>query len=232
MTYVVSDLHGCSEKFERLLRQIRFTDDDVMYVLGDIVDYGEGSMDLLCDLSMRFNVIPILGDHDLRAQKLLTVLDGMLRDGRMPEDPTVLSEMTEWIRDGGQPTMEGFKALDEDMKEGVLEYLEDMSLYEEVEAGGKKYILVHAGIADFDPDASLDDYMPEDFISEPLDLERQLIDGVTVVVGHVPTYEIDGAQKGKIYHGEGSIAIDCGAAFGEPLACICLNNGKEYYVYD
>lgn len=65
MTYAVSDLHGCYDKFKKLLRTIHFTDKDVMYVLGDIVDYGEESIELLCDLSMRCNVIPIVGDHDL-----------------------------------------------------------------------------------------------------------------------------------------------------------------------
>ena len=229
MTYVVSDLHGCFEKFKKLLREIRFNDNDVMYVIGDIVDHGDESMELLCDLSMRFNVIPILGDHDLRALKLLGELDKMLRDGVTP-DAEVLGEMTEWIRDGGQKTMEGFKALDDDMKEGVLEYLEDMSLYEEVEAGGKKYLLVHAGIADFDEDTPLDDYMPEDFISEPIDPERTYFDGVTIIAGHVPTYTLDGAQKGKIYRTDSCIIMDCGAAFGEPLGCLCLENGKEYYV--
>jgi len=230
MTYVVSDLHGCSEKFERLLRKIRFTDDDVMYVLGDIVDYGEGSMDLLCDLSMRFNVIPIVGDHDLRAGKLLTVLDGMLRDGSMPSDPSVLAEMTAWIQDGGQHTMEGFKALDDDMKEGVLEYLSDMSLYEEVEVRGKKYLLLHAGIADFDPATPIEDYMPEDLVHVALDPNVRYFDDVTVIAGHVPTYEIEGAERGKIFYGNGSILIDCGAAFDEPLACLRLEDGAEFYI--
>ena len=231
MIYAVSDLHGSFDKFKRLLKEINFKDNDVMYVLGDIVDYGEESIELLCDLSMRYNVIPIVGDHDYKALRLLGELDKMLR-GEASRDPEVLAELAAWIQDGGQKTMEAFKELDEDMKEGVLEYLEDMSLYEEVEAGGQKSLLVHAGIADFDADTPLEDYMPEDFISEPLDLETRLIDGVTVVVGHRPTYEIDGAEKGKIYHGNGAIAIDCGAAFGEPLACLCLNNGREFYIYD
>ena len=230
MIYAVSDLHGSFEKFKKLLKEIRFNDNDVMYVVGDIVDYGEESMELLCDLSMRYNVIPIVGDHDYRALRLLRELDKML--GGSAPDPEVIGEMTAWIQDGGQKTMEGFKALDEDMREGVLEYLEDMSLYEEVEVKGKKYLLVHAGIADFAPDTDLEDYMPEDFINEQLDLTRPLIDGVTLVVGHSPTYSIEGAQKGKIYYGEGSVVIDCGAAFGEPLACLCLDNGKEYYIYD
>ena len=229
MTYVVSDLHGSFDKFKKLLKEIKFTDDDVMYVLGDIVDYGDESIELLCDLSMRFNIIPIVGDHDLRALKLLTELDKMLRDGA-PSDVSVLTEMTAWIQDGGQKTMEGFKALDDDMKEGVLEYLSDMSLYEEVEVKGRKYLLVHAGIADFDPETSLDDYMPEDFISEPLDVNREYFDDVTIIAGHIPTYEISDSDRGQIFYGEGSIIIDCGAAFDEPLACLRLEDGKEFYI--
>ncbi len=230
MTYVVSDLHGCFDKFKRLLSKINFNDNDVMYVVGDIVDYGEEPIELLCDLSMRYNVIPIVGDADLRAVELLRELDKML--GGASPDPEVLGRMAEWIQDGGAKTMEGFKALDEDMREGVLEYLEDMSLYEELEIKGKKYLLVHAGIADYDADTDLDDYMPEDFVCESVDPEYPLIDGTTLIVGHKPTYEIEGAEKGKIYHGDGSIFLDCGAAYDEPLGCICLETGKEYYIYD
>ena len=52
MTYAVANLHGCFDKFKRLLKEIRFSDDDVMYVIGDIVDHGEEPIELLCDLSM------------------------------------------------------------------------------------------------------------------------------------------------------------------------------------
>ena len=229
MTYVISDIHGCLDKFNRLLKEIRFSDNDTLYVLGDIVDYGEDSIELLCDLSMRFNVIPIVGEHDFRALRLLTELDTMLRDGCTP-DPEILGEMTEWIRDGGQPTMEGFKALDDDMKEGVLEYLSDLSLYEEVEVAGKKYLLLHAGIADFDPATPIEDYMPEDLVHEALDPNIRYFDGVTVIAGHVPTYEIEGAERGKIFYGEGCILIDCGAAFDESLGCLRLEDGEEFYI--
>ena len=228
MTYVVSDLHGNLDKFNKLLNMIKFNDNDVMYVLGDIVDYGEQPIELLCDLSMRYNVIPIVGDHDFRALKLLSELDKMIRDQIMP-DPEILAEMTEWIQDGGQRTMEEFKALDEEMREGVLEYLEDMSLYEELEVKGKKYLLVHAGITGFDPETPIEDYMPEDFIYEPLDRERKYFDDVTVIAGHLPTYEIDDGSRGRIFRGEGSIIIDCGAAFDETLGCLCLETGKEFY---
>lgn len=228
MTYVISDIHGNREKFNSLLKAINFSDRDVMYVLGDIVDMGDEPMELLCDLSMRYNVIPIVGDHDLLALRLLTALDKVLRGGASP-DPEILSELTDWIRKGGAKTMEGFKALDDDMKEGVLEYLEELSLYEEVEVGGRKYLLVHAGIADFDPDTPLDDYMPEDFISEPVDPDKTYFEDVTIIAGHIPTSNINGARSGRIYKGQGCILIDCGAAMGEALGCLRLEDGKEFY---
>ena len=228
MTYVVSDIHGCFDKFKKLLKEIQFCDDDVMYVLGDIVDHGEEPIELLCDLSMRYNVIPILGDRDYKAYRLLSELNKMLA-GEAP-DPEALSEMAEWMQDGGQKTIEGFRALDEEMREGVLDYLAEMSLYEEADVKGKKFILVHAGIADFDPDTPLEDYMPEDFISEPIDPDRQYFSDATVVAGHVPTYTVDGAENGKIYRGEYGILIDCGAAFGESLGALRLEDGKKFYI--
>jgi len=180
-------------------------------------------MELLNDLSMRLNVYAIAGEHDYLAARMLHGFDKMLKSGAAP-DPGYISEMTAWVQDGGQTTLDGFRAMDEEQREGVLEYLADMTLFEEVEVKGKNYLLVHAGIADFDPDTELDDYQPEDFFSEPLDASYELVEDTTVVVGHVPT------KSGKIEYGEGSIFINCGACEGGKLACLCLENGKEYYV--
>ncbi len=226
MTYVVSDIHGNYEKFKTLLEEIKFNDNDVMYVLGDIVDYGEDPIGLLCDLSMRYNVLPILGECDYKALEMLTDLDRVLSG----EDPSGadISRISNWISNGGKSTVEGFKALDADMREGVLDYLSDMALYEEISVAGKKYLLIHAGITDFDNMVSLDEYMPEDFITTPMGLDEEYFEGVTVIVGHVPTSEY--GEKGLIVYGDNSIHIDCGAAYGEKLGCLRLEDGKEFYV--
>ena len=71
MTYVVSDLHGNHAAFQNLLKKINFTEDDILYIVGDIVDYGEYSMDLLCEVSMMPNVYAVVGDH-------VYVADGVL----------------------------------------------------------------------------------------------------------------------------------------------------------
>lgn len=223
MTYVISDIHGCYDKLKEMLTKINFSDSDVLYVLGDIVDYGNESVDVLLDFSMRANVYPIIGEHDLRAARMLTGFDKMLRENTEP-DEEYIAEMAQWANDGGKPTLDGFRALDDDMREGILDYLTDFTLYEEAEVGDRTYLLVHAGIADFDPDTDIDDYQPEDFVSEALDTEMSYFDDKTVIVGHKPT------QSGKIEYGNGSIMIDCGAAFGGKLACLRLDDGKEFYI--
>ena len=140
MTYVVSNLHGNYDKFTELLRTISFREDDLMYVLGDLVDFGEQSMELIADLSVRLNVYCIAGEHDFRAAKLLTGFDKMLKNGGSP-DGDYIAEMTAWVQDGGQTTLEGFRALDEEQREGVLDYLCDLALFEEVEIKGKSYLV-------------------------------------------------------------------------------------------
>jgi len=222
MTYVISNIHGNYTKFQSLLSQISFRDRDTLYLLGDLLDYGEGSMELIADISVRLNVFAIAGEHDFLAARMLKGVDKMLTSGARP-DPEFLTEMAEWVQDGGQPTLDAFRALDADEREGVLDYLEEMTLYEEVEVKGERYVLVHAGIADYSPDGELDDYLPEDFFSEPLDASRRLIADATVVVGHMPT------KSGRIERGEGSIFLDCGVAEGGKLACLCLENGEEFY---
>lgn len=223
MIYVVSNIHGNHSKFKELLEKISFSDNDIMYVLGDIVDYGDETMEVVCDLSFRMNVYPVMGEHDAVAYKMLAGFDDMVKNGKTP-DAEFIAEMQAWSADGGDKTLASFRSLDEDMKEGVLDYLADMMPYEIAEVGDDKYLLVHAGIANFEKGKDLDDYDPEDFYTEPLDMNKQYFSHINVVVGHVPT------ASGKIVRNGKNIAIDCGVVNGGALACLCLDNGKEYYI--
>ena len=88
---------------------------------------------------------------------------------------------------------------------------------------------MHAGIAGFKKGIDLEDLKPEAFFTEALDLTKKYFDDKTVVVGHNPTTEENGGN-GKIFFGNGSIAIDCGEARGGTVGCLRLNDMKEYYV--
>ena len=228
MVYVVSNLHGNYTKFKQLLKTISFKESDLMYILGDIVDYGEESMELIGDLSIRYNVYPIVGEHDYTALKMLSGFEKMLKSGETP-DKKFITKMTEWTADGGQSTLDSFRTLDEEMREGIIDYLTDMTIFEEAEVKGEKYLLVHAGIAGFKKGIDLETLKPQAFFTEPLDMSKKYFDDVTVVVGHVPTTAENGGN-GKIFYGNGSINIDCGEARGGTVGCLRLDDMKEFYV--
>ena len=65
MIYVMSDIHGMYEKYEKMLKQIDLSEKDTLYVLGDIVDRGSGSMKVLQDMMRRANVHGLIGNHEL-----------------------------------------------------------------------------------------------------------------------------------------------------------------------
>ena len=228
MTYVVSDLHGNYEKFKALIEKIGLKETDILYVLGDIVDYGEQTMELIGDLSVRYNVYSIAGEHDFLALRMLAGFEKML-SGEATPDAEFIADMQEWVKNGGQATLDAYRELDSEMREGVIDYLSDLALYEQVRVDGEDYILVHAGIADYQPGMKLDDCEPEVFMTEPLDLSKRLFKNKTVVVGHLPMTEENGGN-GKIYFGNGCVNINCGVKDGGLLGCLRLDDMKEFYV--
>lgn len=217
MTYVISNINGNYQKFKDLMDNVLISDSDTLYVLGDTVDFGDEPMELIEDISMRANVYAVAGPRDYLATRMLYGFDKMLKGGTTP-DADYIAEMTAWVAEGGQTTLDGFRALDADAREGVLDYLTEMTLYEEADVKGKTYILLSRGIANYDADIQLEDYEPEDFFSE--DATAPEIEDAIVVVGGEPT------TSGKIERDGNVIRINC----GEKLACLCLENGKEFYV--
>ncbi len=232
MTYVMGDLHGMLDRFGEMLEEIKFKNTDTLYILGDIIDKGNDSIKLLQNLSYRSNVYPIMGNHENIACQLLAELPeeaGQINPADF--DSETLAKILDWSKNGGMATISEFMKLSPDDKEGILEYLEDMPPYEIAEVGGKVFVLAHAGIAGFDPEKELDDYESEAFFTEAADYTKQYFDKFYLVTAHTPTDQINPAYQDKIYVGNNHIAIECGACDGGALACYCLDNGKEYYVY-
>ena len=63
MIYVMSDLHGCYDKYMQMLEKIKFSSNDTLYILGDIIDREDNGIKILLDIMKRSNVIPLLGNH-------------------------------------------------------------------------------------------------------------------------------------------------------------------------
>lgn len=64
MIYCMADLHGERDFFLRMLEQIRFSDTDHLYILGDVIDQGTGGIDLLEQIMEAPNMTMLLGNHE------------------------------------------------------------------------------------------------------------------------------------------------------------------------
>lgn len=131
--YVISDIHGYYEKYKEALETIAFKDSDTLYVLGDVIDRGDDSMKILMDMWMYSNIVPILGNHEYMAMRVLQFL--VSDNAQM--NPSVIEDLQEWLSEGGDRTIAEFNELDEEDKHEIVEYLNEFRLYEEVEVNEK-----------------------------------------------------------------------------------------------
>lgn len=226
VVYVVSDLHGCYDKYIKLLERLKMNPNNFLYILGDIVDRGSDGMKILLDLINRKNVFSYRGNHDHYAQIMLRNFalanDGCFADGL--EETFRL-----WLSDGGSPTYEEFLKLDESKQQSALSYLSSLPLFEELTIGGQKFFLAHT-VPEKSKMLNIDSCRISDFIMGEPEYEKMYFEDMLIVTGHTPTGFIDPEYTGQIWKGNNHIAIDCGAVFGNPLGCICLDTMEEIYV--
>lgn len=235
MIYVTADLHGMHPaKFQKLLSKAGFSDADFLFILGDVIDRGEYGAQLLLWLTQQPNVSLILGNHEahlLACSFLFADVNDESLELLTPENMELVSS---WMANGGGPTLKGFRKLlkqDPELVVGILEYLRDCPLYEEVQAGGKRFVLVHAGLgAAFSPQRPLAEYAPEYLLFTRPDLLTVYYHDKTVIFGHTPTAYYGEQFRGKILRTRTWINVDTGVYAGNSPALLCLDDQKEYYL--
>lgn len=234
MQYVIADIHGCYQEFLRLLKEINFSDNDELFLLGDMVDRGPEPIKLLQDLMQRPNIYPILGNHDYMALAVLKKLSVEITAENVDNHLTSedMLNWVHWMQDGGNTTAEQFSNLSLEEKNDILDYLSECSLYEEVTTADRRYVLVHAGIHQFSPLKELDEYNFSDFLFYRADYNRRYFPNPKhfLVTGHTPTITIRSDRQPEVYQAHGHIAIDCGCVFGGQLAAYCFDTQETFYV--
>lgn len=232
MIYVMSDLHGEYGKYLEMLEKIGFCDEDTLYILGDAVDRGPEPIPLLQHMMARANVYFLMGNHEGMALHVLEKLNVEVtaENAQSHLDAQWMEKILEWQLSGGDVTLRQFRHLSAEERQDVLDYLADAPLYAVVEAGGKTFVLVHAGLGNFRKGRKLREYTFEEMTCMRPRLERPCFDDpdVYVVCGHTPTLSMTG--RAEMYASNNHLLIDCGAAYGGRLCCLCLDNGKAFYV--
>ncbi len=233
--YILSDLHGHFNIFLKMLEKINFSDDDLLYILGDCCDRGPNSLDIYFYLQMhKHNMILLKGNHEI-----------MMRDAFIQDDPQSVSGR-QWSRNGGRKTIESYhkylkksvlnehdyKIVKSAFYKMMIDYVNTCPSFVEVNCNGKDYVLIHAGI---NPDKSLYEQSEEEcaWMREYFFMSKGLEDK-TIIFGHTPTNYLHQQQsfdvwEDPIFHDK--IGIDGGLGPFEDgqLNCLCLNT-KEVFV--
>lgn len=231
MIFVIGDIHGMKDKYEEMLEKMAPSDTDAVFVLGDVIDVGDDSIEILKDMMYRANIYPVLGEHEYMARKVLPLIADFKSteealDRLSGEEKDLLDK---WLTMKSEKTISDFLLLSDEDKESIIDYLSEFQSYEQVQAGGKTFVLSHAGIDGFDADKDLEDYEDEAFVFAETDYSAPLFKNKYLITGHMPTVAINPKLMGKVYSKNGHIAIDCGAAYDGKLAGICLDKLKLYY---
>lgn len=229
MIYVISDLHGYPhEKFLALLDKAGFSKDDFLYILGDVVDRnGDGGVETLNWLMYQTNVQLILGNHEAMLLACSFVFDEITEDSIESLTAEKIDMLTRYQLDGGDITLKAMQKLPKETQQDILDYLRDCPLYETVNAGGKDFILVHAGLGNFDPNKHIEDYTTEELLWSWPELTDVYYKDKMTVFGHTPTFSFGDEYEGKIIKTDTWIDIDVGAGFGREPILVRLEDMRE-----
>ena len=234
MVYVTSDIHGCYDALQRLLYTIKFSDTDILYIVGDVIDRGPISLETLYFVRKTKNIKLLLGNHE---EFLLEICKMIWKKEKS------FINLDIWLQHGGQETYQTFMQLSREEQKEIVEYLSACPLYQilDNEEMGK-VVLVHAGILVDSSAATWEELMgrqqrntllwvKEEFLCRPFDV----IPEGRMVFGHTPTCEIQRIRKehrrcGMVWKDQKRWGIDGGYLFGGHLICLCLDDWKEYYI--
>lgn len=236
MIYAVSDLHGCYDKYQKLLETLNLGENDTLFVLGDVIDRGPNGFQIMLDIASRPNVVCLMGNHEAMAIDALPAIWDSLEGNSRFLNLRDRGNVSLWFRNGGKISAQDFLWLDKPQRDTVWEHLLSLPLYWEVAAGNRKFVLVHGGLGHFSPSRSLENYSRDEIVWCRPEPDTVYFPDRCVVLGHTPTQLLYGAEghgsiQGKIYRAESFIDIDCGCVYpGGRLGCLCLDTMEEIYV--
>jgi serine/threonine protein phosphatase 1 len=167
-TIAIGDIHGCNVALKALLKAIEPTRQDTLVFLGDYVDRGLHSAEVLeslNDLLPVCNVVPLIGNHEI-------MMVNALKSKR---------DMDYWIQNGGMATIHSYGGRIQNIPQHHVAFLNHCVRYFESEF----HFFVHAS---YDPNLPFDE-QPGDLLFWAHILDdppAPHISGKKAIVGHTP----------------------------------------------
>ncbi|MBQ3151040.1 MAG: metallophosphoesterase [Clostridia bacterium] len=230
MVYVVSDIHGYPlEKFKEHLSSTGFSDDDFLYVLGDVIDRGTDGIKILRWLAELPNAELILGNHEAMMLSCSFLFEEITDDSVSMLNDDSIGAFSDWMLNGGEQTLSALKDLSNEERSDILHYLCDAPLYEAITVNDRDFLLTHSGLGSFDKNKKLSAYKEHDFLRTRPTTDTVYFDDIITVFGHTPTFVYGEQYRGKALKTKTWINIDAGAAAGHPPMILRLDDMKEFY---
>lgn len=223
--YVMGDIHGEADRFHAMLEKIRFSEEDVMILLGDVIDRGPDGIALLLEIMEMPNVIMLLGNHEYMMLQYLS------------PDATS-TEIRRWNRNGNAPTLAAYLKQKAKVQQRIIAYLRSLPTHLELEVNGSRFYMVHG--------FPVDNIYDEVWTRPTMESENPIPD-CRLIIGHTKVlsmiqpeekriaYAMELEGKGehlKILHTPEFINLDCGCGYEMPikaLACLRLEDMQEFY---
>jgi serine/threonine protein phosphatase 1 len=233
-TYVISDLHGCKKEFDEMLSLIEYRKDyDTLWIDGDICDRGNESIALMQEIMKDPSMHIIYGNHDLWFQRYAQELIDTKHDNNSVD---MTDDLMCWLHyNGGYKTADQFMDLSFPECYDMKLYLDSNRIfYKELTIRERKFLLVHAGLADeyLRANIRMSEVPEQVLVWSHIGRDDNPFDDTTMIVGHIPTFLYGDSSEGKILHGRNNTLyhIDCGCVYGRTLGCLRLDDMKEFYV--
>lgn len=225
MTYVISDLHGYPlERFQRLLESASFGEEDICYVLGDVIDRGADGAALLRWILRHPRMRLLRGNHEA----MMLASRFALEDELTEYTDSQIHTLHRWLRNGGNPTLDGLSCLSYRQAAALLDEVERAPLYAFVEVAGQRYLLTHSGLGGFSPEKPIEEYTERELLWHRPYVEETYYPDTIVVFGHTPTLLLDLDSCGRVLRTPTWIDVDTGAAMGQEPTLLCLDTMEEY----
>ncbi|MFA4852252.1 MAG: metallophosphoesterase family protein, partial [Bacteroidales bacterium] len=137
MKYAISDIHGMFDKFLLLLEKINFSDNDELYIIGDVIDRGDKPIETLEYIMNKPNMHLLMGNHEYW---MLCCYDAYLQRKIYPYE--LIEAKQVWMQNGGNVTLKQFQKLPREKQISIIKFLRKCPYYLIID----KFILCHAGI--------------------------------------------------------------------------------------
>ncbi|WP_078551592.1 metallophosphoesterase [Bacillus alkalicellulosilyticus] len=228
-TLVISDIHGCIDEFNLLLKKVKYEPRvDKLVLLGDYLDYGIYSKEVVekvMNLVEEFGVVAIKGNHDQRFYDFIHSKNKEVESKFFKHGGhNTLLNYAEEHQENGVLELERFKSHVKKEYSHHLQFLEKLPFYHEDD----NYIYVHAGLNPYNKDWKKQSehdfmYIREAFINYPTVTNKK------VIFGHTKLIDIHG--NADIWFGNDKIGIDGGCAYGFQLNCLEIGPNNKHNVY-